>query len=195
MLATYPVVFTLGFCFSIFPLTLILTALGILHNTFGGGDWDPVTRNFLNAAEYFCYNAGAAKIALQTDVYDAPILTQWTTAVAAIVMTTIQLQDLYDQRGDAANGRKTLPLIAGDGSARWITATPMAFWSLFCPWYWNLPLAGLLTCAGLGLTVASRTLCYRTEKDDKNTMKLWTVWLMVVYLLPLIKHVSESMGI
>lgn len=191
MLVSYPICFSAGYRLSLFWETLALTLLGLWHNTFGGANWDPVTRNFLCAAGYFAYNAGAGRIALQTGVYDIYILTEWTTAISAIIMTTIQLQDMYDQRGDATRNRKTIPLLIGDGPARWTIAIPMAFWSIVCPWYWRSNLAGYLVCTGLGSLVALRTLLRRSEVEDKKTMKLWTVWLLVVYSMPFVKQFSR----
>ncbi|KAF5680054.1 hypothetical protein FHETE_598 [Fusarium heterosporum] len=46
----------------------------------------------------------------------------WFFICAALVFTTIQVQDLRDQDGDKLIDRQTFPLILGDAPTRWITA-------------------------------------------------------------------------
>lgn len=194
MLLVYPIVCYHGVSLDIVTETLALAFLGIWNNEFGGADSDPITRNFLNAAGYFCYNAGAAKIALRTGVHGNPLMMEWTTAVSAVIFTTIHLQDTYDQRGDAMNNRKTIPLLIGDQLARWTIAIPVVFWAICCPLYWSAPVLGFMACTGLGLFVALRTLCCSDEEQDKKTMKFWVAWLLAVYSMPLVKRTSELIG-
>ena len=94
---------------------------------------------------------------------------------------------MYDQRGDAVRNRKTVPLVIGDAAARWTIAVPMAVWCVVTPWLWASSAVGYVAPVGLGLTVAVRTLRVRNERGDKNTFRLWNLWLVSVYLLPLVK--------
>jgi hypothetical protein len=41
--------------------------------------------------------------------------------------STLHMQDMYDQAGDSLRDRRTLPLVVGDSSARWMTIVPMLF--------------------------------------------------------------------
>ena len=53
----------------------------------------------------------------------------WLGILGGVVVTTMQVQDLKDQAGDRARGRKTWPLVVGDSvSRRWLrVAFPASF--------------------------------------------------------------------
>jgi len=70
--------------------------------------------------------------------------------------------------------------------ARWSIAVPMTFWCLFCPWYLNSPPVGFCITAGLGGLVATRSLVLRDVPVDKMTFRLWNLWLVALYCLPLL---------
>jgi 4-hydroxybenzoate polyprenyltransferase len=133
------------------------------------------------------------QIALGKRASAIQLLWWWFIVIASIVLSTVQTQDMYDQRGDAARGRKTVPLVIGDGLARWSIVVPMAVWCLLCPWLWRSSVAGYVLPVALGVTVIVRTLKKRSEKEDKITFRWWNLWLVSVYLLPLIKAIETTM--
>lgn len=110
--------------------------------------------------------------------------------IGAVIFTTLQMQDMADQAGDAQKGRKTMPLVWGDGTARWSIAIPVMLWSVLLPafweiesWAWSLPLL-------LGMLLSGRVVLLRQVEHDKVTWKLWCAWTMFLYLLPLFKDYS-----
>lgn len=191
MFALYPVAFLASVSFGGLWQCLILMLLGYWYNDRGGAA-DCVTRNFINACGFVCYASGAMEVALGTDLpFKIPLL-QWFLVISGVVFSTVQTQDLYDQAGDRLCGRKTLPILVGDGPSRWMTAFPMLSWSLFCPWYWSLPLDVSAAFLGLGIVTVGRMMLKREVADDQRTFKIWNAWMVFLYLLPLIKYIRHS---
>lgn len=175
------------------PQCLTLLALGYWYNDLQGADANFLVRNLINGCGFVCFSSGAMQVALGKRGSAIQLLWWWFIVIAGIVLTTVQTQDMYDQRGDAVRGRKTVPLVIGDDLARWSIAFPMAVWSWLCPWLWGSSLAGYVLPVVLGATVIVRTLRERSEKGDKVTFRWWNLWLVSVYLLPLIKAVETTM--
>ncbi|PLB38294.1 UbiA family prenyltransferase [Aspergillus candidus] len=136
--------------------SLAMIPLGTYYNHLGGADHHPLTRNLTNAAGYLCFTTGAMEVALG---YPLPLtrlpprLTAWLLLLAAVVSSTVHLQDLYDQNGDHLRARRTLPLVIGDSAARWAAALPMLLWGVACPVFWRV---------GPGLTIYNPA-CYLWE--------------------------------
>lgn len=176
------------------PQCMALVALGLCYNEAGLADSSCIARNAINGVGFACYAAGAVEVALGTTtlrLLQQPGFVRWLAVVAAVVFSTVQMQDFYDQRGDALRGRRTVPLVVGDGAARWLTAGLMAFWSVFCPWYWGLRLAPSAAFGVLGVVILARTLTKRSVEEDKKTFLAWNVWMAFLYALPLTKLLSE----
>jgi hypothetical protein len=93
-----------------------LVVLGVWYNNRGGADANSITRNNINALGYICFISGALKVALDTTVafIGRSALEKWLGIIASIIFTTIHGQDLYDQKGDAARGRRTELFVIGD---------------------------------------------------------------------------------
>lgn len=104
-----------------------------------------------------------------------------------MVCTTVHTQDMYDQPGDSAAGRKTVPLVIGDCPARWTIATAMAVWSWVAPVHWRSTVIGYLAPVTLGVLVGFRSLAKRSVEADKMTFRIYNAWLVSIYVLPLIK--------
>ena len=81
--------------------------------------------------------------------------------IGAVVFSTVQMQDLYDQAGDKLRGRKSLPFVAGDAPARWMTVVPMGLWCIICPSYRNLH-------CGIGVTFALLGISYNCSMFDEK---------------------------
>ena len=169
--------------------SVALVILGYWYNDCGGADTSFVVRNFINACGFICYSSGAMDIAFG-HLPPGFTLVQWLCIIGGIVFSTVQTQDMYDQAGDGLRGRRTVPLVLGDYWSRWSIAIPMAIWSVYCPWFWGLDAKGYFLPVALGYTVALRTMTRRTVEGDKFTFRVWNVWLILLYLLPLIKKYS-----
>lgn len=170
--------------------SIVLAILGYAYNDMGGDNhWAP--RNLLNGLAFICFGSGAMEVALGQAVVYPAVLTQWLRMITLVVFTGAHVFDMYDQAGDALIGRKTLPLVIGDNAARWCIAVPVLFWSVFCPWFWQIqPVGYILPVAG-GLIVARRTMSKREVQQDKKTTKIWNLWLVAIYCLPLVKFASH----
>ena len=180
---------TLGTCIYLGGLKqcVVLMFLGYWYNDLGGADISPLTRNFINGCGFICYSSGAMEVALRSQLPASPLLIRWFAVIGVVVFSTVHTQDMYDQAGDSLRNRRTVPLVIGDGKARWTIAVAMSFWSVFCPWFWSLSLYGYLAPVVLGYTIAYRSLTKRSVKEDKMTFRIWNVWMIMVYTLPLVK--------
>ncbi|KAI5884952.1 uncharacterized protein SCHCODRAFT_02558791 [Schizophyllum commune H4-8] len=84
------------------------------------------------------------------------------TSIHAIIMTvliqatTIHAQDFRDMAGDAAIGRKTLPMLLPRALARWSIGILLLSWSIILVAFWDLPAGAALVMYGLaGYTACS----------------------------------------
>ncbi|KAK8045565.1 hypothetical protein PG993_005589 [Apiospora rasikravindrae] len=175
--------------------TLLLFALNWLYNDLGLANSHWCLRNLMNSLGITTIGAGAMTVAYQ-GIDDANLdrgaAYWWFFLCASVLMTTIQAQDLYDQEGDAARRRSTAPLVLGDSAARWSVAVPVIAWSIAMPALMGLRLSkdsqvigyAASTCTGIVLSV--RVLTRRSVSDDNATFRIWAVWCMILYSLPLV---------
>ncbi|KAK8131615.1 UbiA prenyltransferase [Apiospora sp. TS-2023a] len=171
--------------------TLVLFALNWLYNDLGLANSHWFLRNLLNSLGITAIGAGAMAVGQQG--LDAPLdwdaAHWWLFLCAGVLMTTIQAQDLYDQAGDAARHRSTAPLVLGDTAARWSVAIPVVAWSVAMPALVGLQIPehyiGYAVPACTGVTLAARVLTRRSVPDDKATFRLWAVWCVLLYALPM----------
>ena len=173
---------------------LLLMGLGIWYNTFGAGDFHWILRNFINACGFTSFALGATKVAIGRQWTSDPLnpaAKYWFLSIGAVVLSSVQTQDMYDQVGDSIRGRKTLPLVIGDRAARVTIAVSVTFWSICCPTFWSLSLAYQAVSIVFGGVIAYRTLSRRTVPEDKKTFLLWNIWMVMLYLMPLIKRLED----
>ena len=170
--------------------TVLLMALTWMYNDLFGAEEHYAVRNIINAAGFMCYSSGSTRIAAGYGVLSLNgfMSNEWSWIVGAIVFTTLQMQDMSDQEGDSKRNRSTVPLIWGDMIARWTIAVPVLIWSFFCARFWHVDILGYLSPVVLGSILAGRVLVLRRADQDKITWKLWCVWTLVLYSLPLYKN-------
>jgi 4-hydroxybenzoate polyprenyltransferase len=169
---------------------IILVLLGTWYNNFRGADSHPFVRNAINALGYLCFISGATEVALGEPIPFAMsglpfLLLQWFSMLGGMVLTTIHVQDMPDQEGDALRGRRTVPLVIGDGRARWTIAVSMLVWCILCPAMWVKSAVLGPIIVGLSVLIGARTLLHRDMVSDKRTFIIWNVWVSILYLLPL----------
>ena len=172
---------------------LALIFLGWWYNDLGGGDHSCITRNFINACGFLSYASGATEVASRTDLLGSPfkpIALPWFVIIGAVVFTSVQTQDMYDQAGDGLRGRNTVPLVIGDNYARWTIAVAMVVWSIACPTFWHLGPGTYAISMITAAVVAFRTLTKRSVADDKLTFRVWNLWMVMLYLMPLFKWIK-----
>ena len=168
--------------------SVALIWLGVWYNNWGGADKNPVIRNIINGLGYTCFASGAMEVALGGSflpLHPLGWLGRWLLVIIGIIFSTVQLQDMSDQPGDAKRGRRTVPLVWGDTVARWTIAIPMIGWGIWCPMFWGVSSLWLTISIALASLVALRTLVVRSVQGDKQTFRLWNCWIAFIYMLPL----------
>ena len=164
---------------------LALMALTWTYNDLAGADNSFVMRNLLNALGMSVFSAGAIIVARGSPPGLTEATTQWVAFIGLVVATTVHVQDMKDQEGDAVRERRTLPLVMGDGFARWTIAGFVMGWSLAAPTFWSVSVLGYVLTVAIGATITFRILWLRKVEADKDTWTCWCLWMVSLYLLPL----------
>ena len=186
LLFTIPSVFAATLWLGGLRESVTLAVMTWMYNDLGGADDSIVTRNALNGLGYMCYSSGSMIVAAGYGLYEPNATAQWwLVMIGGIIFTTLQMQDMADVEGDAARGRRTVPLIFGDAAARYTIAIPVLLWSYACAYFWGLPLLGYVGPLAVGLVFAFRLLTKRGIAADQMTWKFWCLWMSTIYLLPL----------
>ncbi|KAL8644064.1 MAG: hypothetical protein Q9210_007441 [Variospora velana] len=155
------------------PLTGLLSwSLGVLrqfaalavftwmYNDLGGSSEGWHVRNALNAVALCTFFAGAtAVVAVESGEEMTEQTWRWVVVIGCVIATTVQVQDLGDMEGDAAAGRRTMPLVFGETVIRWGTAVLVGAWSVVCPGIWGVDGMGYVTPVGVGWLLAVRVEC------------------------------------
>ena len=158
-----------------------------MYNDLGGGDEDFLVRNFIISVAFALYNTGALRVACGTECEINSYGLRWVALTSAVIFCTMQVQDLQDQAGDRAKGRRSAPLILGDRKARWTVAVPVLVFSILCPLYVGVSMMAYALPCGLGLLIIIRLFLFKKPKDDKKTWLIWAIWMIGLYFLPLMK--------
>ncbi|EKV09938.1 hypothetical protein PDIG_28260 [Penicillium digitatum PHI26] len=177
--------------------SVALIWLGMWYNNWGGADKNPVIRNIINGLGYTCFASGAMEVALGgswVSLHPLGWLGQWLLVIIGVIFSTVQLQDMSDQPGDAKRGRRTVPLVWGDTAARWTIALPMLCWGIGCPMFWGVSWLWFAISITLASLVALRTLMVRSVQGDKQTFRLWNCWIAITYMLPLFSEGGSLQG-
>ncbi|KAE9369311.1 hypothetical protein N431DRAFT_380160 [Stipitochalara longipes BDJ] len=164
--------------------TLFILLLAWVYNDLGAANENFHLRNITNALGIAAFNAGSivpltGASGLNSKGYI------WLCVLAAAICSTISILDMPDIAGDSARGRRTMPIVYGHEVARWGLAVPIVFWSVACPLFLGMGVVGLVVSLGLGAGLAGHLLTFKTQKSDKTSERLWCVWTMVLYCLPL----------
>jgi 4-hydroxybenzoate polyprenyltransferase len=186
MLSAYPLAICVSFRMGGIRQCLALIALGYGYNDLSLADWHWATRNAINGLGFCSFASGALEVTLAEPLSTRHQgMIQWLGIIGAIIVTTVQLQDMADQSGDRLRDRKTLPLSVGDGLTRWLTALFVLAWTLACPRFWDIKSGPEILLGAIGLVLACSTVALRDIEADKRTFRLWNVWLAGIYMLPL----------
>ncbi|KAJ1323567.1 beta-trans-bergamotene synthase [Microdochium nivale] len=172
----------------------LLMCMVWLYNDLGADSAGPLLRNALNAVGLALFGWGALVVLTPGGGggWDAPPMAQgklqvWTLLVAAVVMTTVHAQDFPGVEGDAERGRQTMPLRHGQRVSRWALAVACPVWSAVCLRFWEVGFGlwwvPLLAVSG---TIASLTLFGGNLRSDKMVWRLWCLWMVLLFILPLL---------
>ena len=157
------------------------------YNEWGGAE-NPLLKNLLNAAGFACFLAGPLEIASGSSVMlgESRTALQWLGVLGAAIFSTVHTQDFRDQDGDRMRKRQTVPLMLGDGPARWVAVAGVVCCSWAAAAFWRAGVVGSLVPAGAGMLLVWNLLSKRTVSGDVFTWKLWPVWMGSLFLLPLL---------
>ena len=187
LLVLLPIVLTVNWLQGAWKETALISSLSWMYNDLKGGDEDFVVRNMIIGVGFGFYNGGSLSIACGPGQSITISGYRWVALISWVVFTTMHVQDMKDQVGDQVRGRRTIPLCFGDTAARWTIAIPMAVWSVVCPFYLGLEPLGYFVPCGLGFLIVARIVVLQGVDYDRNTWKLWALWICVLYMLPLLK--------
>lgn len=186
MLIFYSLALAVSVCLHGLRPCLFLMALGWWYNDCSGAE-NCGTRNLINAAGYLSFTYGAFEVAVGSQAHLNEKAYRWFFLIGMIVFSTVQIQDIQDQEGDRARGRKTIPLVIGDMPARWSIALLLPFWSLLASAFWQLRAVAYLLPLMLSVLISMRVLRRRAVLDDKISFRMWNAWILTVYVLPIMR--------
>ena len=190
MFASYAVAIFASLYLGVFPECLALIVEGWIYNVLEGANRSLFARNILHPAGYMTFASGAAQLACaHSGTRLRGDSSTWFFVLSGVISTTIQFQDLYDQKGDAIRGRRTILLIAGDKVARLTVGIPVAIWSWICLAFRGLKFPGFILPIALGATIIFRLYSYRSVDEDKKSFVVWNAWMISLYLLPFLRNI------
>ncbi|KAL4969447.1 UbiA family prenyltransferase [Aspergillus stella-maris] len=194
LLLSLPVVLVCTYTLGAAEETIILFTLTWMYNDLGGGDSNFVMRNILLAVAIGLYNLASLRIASNCALADVSTPAwKWLGITSTVIATTIQMQDMKDQKGDSAKGRRTAPLVLGDCVACWSIALPVVAWSVVCPAFWGVGLLGYFLPLGIGGGIVYRDLVCRGVREDKWTWWLWCFWMGVLWVIPVFSGSGDGL--
>ena len=166
---------------------ILLQILTFLYNDLNGGEYW-LSRNLLNAGGYVSFMIGAMQVTKETQNLGLTFKgLKWLIWTFLLIACSVQAQDIYDQDGDAARNRKTIPLIYGDKFARYSVALSVGTGSLLAPFYWQCSISSLAPIWVLGVVIIARLFANRgrSQQYDKHTFVVWNAWMTTAHILPL----------
>ncbi|KAF9876187.1 hypothetical protein CkaCkLH20_06130 [Colletotrichum karsti] len=204
MLVAIPAVLVFNYVLGVWREGVFILILTWLYNDLQGGD--TLLRDAIIAVAYFLFNTASLKIAIgegtdggsSSSSSSAVGITRegyvWAGIISAVILTTMQVQDLKDQAGDAGRGRETMPLFFGDGASRASLAVLVPLWSCVCVYFWRMASWGVLPPVVSGALVVVGVLRTRTPETDARAWRLWCLWTVCLYSLPLVGDGFVSSG-
>ncbi|KAG0699930.1 UbiA prenyltransferase family [Suillus ampliporus] len=159
--------------------SMLLTVVEIVHDDFDLSH-HPIFKNLCNVGGYATFELGATLV-LCTQLS----LTSMTALAcsALVIVLTIHAQDFSDTNGDRMSGRRTLPIVAPEGSRIYMLCILPAL-SFILVSIWNLGPLCSIVFVSIGFGVGLRFFHLREEISDRSTYMLYNIWLMGAHLLP-----------
>ncbi|KAH8788375.1 hypothetical protein F5883DRAFT_400579 [Diaporthe sp. PMI_573] len=168
-----------------FPEALCFMVETWVYDYVGASSW--WGKNIINALFYTTGQLGTTRVAAMKSTTMSHVGYEWCALLGLNTLLTVQIQDFRDQEGDKIRGRRTVPLVVGDGLSRVVTAVIILFFSIALPVYWEARVLEIMWPLLTGGLVAVRLLLYRTAKADRMTFHLYTLgWLPALYAIPFV---------
>lgn len=161
-----------------------------VYNDLKASDESWLTRNAMCALGFGVFNWGSLKVAVGGGgTGNSSGITAaghaWICMYSLVIFTTMHVQDMKDQAGDRARGRRTAPLIFGDRVARWSLAVPISVWGPICATYCQASFSAAALVSLFGGYVGWRCLSFQGSLQDRWTWQLWCAWTAMLSLMPL----------
>ncbi|KAI0974010.1 UbiA prenyltransferase family-domain-containing protein [Xylaria arbuscula] len=187
LLIAIPLVLLFNYMLGVWRQGLFILVLTWMYNDIRGSD--EVVRDLIISVAYGMFNSASLEIAVGGGEYTDINISRggfiWTVMISAVILTTMQVQDLKDQAGDRTRGRQTIALWIGDRFSRISIAFFVCFWSAACLWFWDPSPYCYIIPAITGAVTAYRVLSKNTPKEDAATWRWWCFWTITLYLLPI----------
>lgn len=171
-----------GWHLGVLEWTLLWQVALILHNQ---GSWSRhyATKNLVMVLGSVAQLAAAWQMVRPL----TPTAWAWILVPALTLLTHVSLQDMRDIEGDREVGRRTLPLVFGDGPSRLFLAVAFGLLPLATHAVLMAP-QGLrpavlvldLLLAAICLVIAARIVLLRSSTADHVTYMLYTYWYCFV---------------
>ncbi|KAI1389104.1 UbiA prenyltransferase family-domain-containing protein [Hypoxylon trugodes] len=183
MLVTIPLALLFNYALGVWRQGVFILIITWLYNDIRGGD--ELIRDPLISVAYGLFNTASLEIAIGQKGQINPKGVMWAAIISAVILTTMQIQDLKDQEGDRTRGRKTLALALGDIVSRTSIVVFICLWSFVCPFFWGVGPLGYLTSGIPGAIVILNVISHRTPTEDTKSWKWWCFWTITLYIQPL----------
>ncbi|KAH9902048.1 UbiA prenyltransferase family [Xylariomycetidae sp. FL2044] len=159
-----------------------------LHNEGGlGRNW--LMKGALSAIGYMCYCWGTATLFNENKPLP-PLSSLALLMSGAIFTTTGHAQDFRDRTGDAAIGRRTLPLVLPPWAARGSLALFVNGWTVVLIRLWHVPFGAAMVFAALGVVSTAKFMLDHDEKSDRDSYFWYNLWLISAHLLPVFRSAA-----
>lgn len=173
----------LSFLFSlnVFTTSMVSTMLMIVYDDLHLSN-HPIFKTLCNVAAYVTGGVGCSLILSGGSLLDGTSIKAFSCS-ALVILLTIHAQDFPDINGDRKSGRRTLPIVAPEGSRVYMLCV-LPLLSLALTSVWSLgPLCSIFFVS-VGSWVGIRYFLFRDEIRDQSSYRLYNIWLMGVHLLP-----------
>ncbi|KAI5116364.1 hypothetical protein M0805_001374, partial [Coniferiporia weirii] len=148
---------------------------------YAAGHW--FARNVLNAVGHASAEVGACLLAGKDVAALNPTSSIAIFCSAGIILCTIQAQDFKDAIGDAAVGRRTLPIVHPKLARPTLMVLIMA-WSVVLSIVWGLDAMTAFPFTILGTSIGWLFVTDTSTEADKRHLFLYLIWLSFAHVLP-----------
>ncbi|KAH7326309.1 UbiA prenyltransferase family-domain-containing protein [Stachybotrys elegans] len=188
MLVVIPMTLAINYTLGVWTTGLMINIITWMYNDLQGGD-EPFFRDFIIAIAYGLFNSGSLAVAVGSDASLSLLGLTWTVMISGVILTTMQIQDLKDQKGDKTRSRKTMALFLGDRVSRVSIVFFVCFWTVACCAFWSKGAVSFIPIAALGGVVVVRLLLCSLD-GDAATWRWWCLWHASLYTLPLFERIE-----
>lgn len=182
--ALIPICLVISACYSsqVFGLSFVLTLFILFYNELKAHEhW--ISKNFITAVGYACFEIGSTLIAGKDMSRLEPTAISAIFLSLAVFTSTLHAQDFKDVDGDRLIGRQTFP-IAFPNLARTSMLVALPLWSICLSRVWGMNTLSTLAFTGYAAMVGIRFMTCKTSQAARVSCKLYSLWFSVANLLP-----------